>query len=58
MVAGIVGIIYSAQTRSLYQQGDIEGSRRASRSASIWLIVSIVVGLISSVFYIVAKCLL
>ncbi len=58
MVAGIVGIIYSAQTRSLYQQGDIEGSRRASRTASIWLIVSIVVGLISSVFYIVAKGLL
>lgn len=44
--AGIVGIIYSAMVRSKYSIGDYEGAAKASSRASLWLIISIVVGII------------
>lgn len=47
---GIIGIIYSAMTRSRYDQGDYAGARNASKWASVWLIISLVLGLIQGVF--------
>lgn len=51
-VPGIVAIIYSASVSSKFYQGDIEGSRRASRNAEIWIIVSFVLGVITNTLYI------
>lgn len=51
-VAGIVAIVFSALVSSRYFAGDYAGARRASRTAEIWIIVSIVLGVISAVAYI------
>lgn len=52
MIPGIVAIIFSAQVSSRYYRGDIEGSRRASRMAEIWIIVSFVLGVLSATLYV------
>lgn len=50
-VPGIVAIIYSSQVSSKYNMGDIEGAKRASRYAQIWIIVAFVLGVLSSTLY-------
>lgn len=50
MIPGIVAIIYSAKVTSRYEQGDYEGSMQASESAELWLIITIVCGLVSLPF--------
>ncbi len=50
-IPGIVAIIFSAQVSSKFYQGDIEGSRRASRNAEIWIIISFVLGVITSTLW-------
>lgn len=50
MIPGIVAIIYSAKVTSRYEEGDYEGSMRASESAELWLIIAIVCGLVSIPF--------
>lgn len=50
-IPGIVAIIYSSQVSSKYNMGDIEGAKRASRYAQIWIIVSFVLGVLSSTLY-------
>ncbi len=50
-VAGIVAIIYSSQVSARYYQGDMEGSKRASRRAEAWIIASVVVGVAMSAFW-------
>ena len=50
-IPGIVAIVFSSQVSTRYAVGDIEGSRRASRNAEIWIIVSFVLGVISAVLY-------
>ena len=51
-IPGIVAIIFSAQVSSRFHQGDIEGAKRASRNAEIWIIVSFVLGILSNTLYI------
>ncbi len=51
LIPGIVAIIFSSQVSSRYFGGDIEGARRASRNAEIWIIVSFVLGVLSSTLY-------
>ncbi|MDE7410045.1 MAG: phosphoribosylglycinamide formyltransferase [Muribaculaceae bacterium] len=51
-VPGIVAIIYSASVSSKFYQGDMEGARRASRNAEIWIIISFVLGVITNTLYI------
>lgn len=51
-IPGIVAIIFSAKVSSKFYQGDIEGSRRASRNAEIWIIISFVLGVLSNTLYI------
>lgn len=46
--AGIVAIIFAAQVSQSYYAGDYEGAERNSRRAQIWIIVSFVLGLLSS----------
>ena len=49
--AGIVAIVYSSSVSSKYFARDYEGARRASRRAEIWIIVSIVTGVIINALY-------
>ncbi len=51
LIPGIVAIIFSAQVSSKFYQGDIEGARRASRNAEIWIIISFVLGVITNTLY-------
>ncbi|MDE5806725.1 MAG: CD225/dispanin family protein [Muribaculaceae bacterium] len=47
----IVAIIYSAQVSSKYYAKDYEGARRCSERAQIWIIASIVLGVVSMALY-------
>ncbi len=49
--AGVVAIIYSTQVSSKYYAGDMEGARRSSERAQIWIIVSFVVGVLVQSLY-------
>ncbi|MDE6018684.1 MAG: phosphoribosylglycinamide formyltransferase [Muribaculaceae bacterium] len=51
-IPGIVAIINSAKVSSKYYEGDMEGAKRASRNAEIWIIVSFVLGVITNTLYI------
>ena len=51
-IPGIVAIIYSAKVSSRYFEGDLEGSKRASHNAEIWIIISFVLGVITSTLYV------
>lgn len=50
-IPGIVAIVFSSQVSSRYFSGDVEGAKRASNRAQIWIIVSFVLGLLSSTLY-------
>lgn len=50
-IPGIVAIIYSAKVSSRFYEGDFDGARRASERAEIWIIVSFVLGVISSTLW-------
>ncbi|MDE7080456.1 MAG: phosphoribosylglycinamide formyltransferase [Muribaculaceae bacterium] len=49
--AGVVAIIYSTQVSSKYYAGDMEGARRCSERAQIWIIVSFVIGVLVQSLY-------
>lgn len=49
--AGIAAIVFSANVSSRYFARDYEGARRASRQAEIWIIVSIVTGVVFNALY-------
>lgn len=51
-IPGIVAIIYSAKVSSRFYEGDLEGARRASRNAEIWIIISFVLGVITNTLYV------
>ena len=50
-IPGIVAVIFSSQVSSRYYSGDIEGARRASKAAEIWIIVSFVLGVVAATLY-------
>lgn len=52
IVPGIVAIYFSAMVSSRYYERDYEGARRASHKAEIWIIVSIVLGVVSAALYV------
>lgn len=49
--AGVVAIVFAAQVSSRYFARDLEGAKRASRNAEIWIIVSIVAGIVFNALY-------
>lgn len=51
MIPGIVAIVFSSSVSSRYYAGDIEGAKRASKRAQIWIIVSVVTGIIWASLY-------
>ena len=50
---GIVALVYSSKVSTLYNNGDYEGSRRASERAGLWVIISFVAGIIWAPFYLI-----
>lgn len=50
-IPGIIAIIFSSQVSSKYFAGDLEGARKSSRMAEIWIIVSFVLGVLSATLY-------
>lgn len=50
-IPGIVAIVQSAKVSSKYYAGDIEGAKRASHNAEVWIIVSFVLGVLSNTLY-------
>lgn len=50
-IAGIVAVVFSTMVSSRFYAHDYEGSRRASRNAQIWIIISIVLGVVTNAIY-------
>ncbi|MCM1292491.1 MAG: CD225/dispanin family protein [Bacteroides sp.] len=46
LIPGIVAVVYGSKVSSRYNEGDYEGAQKASERAELWLIISIVVGLV------------
>ena len=46
MPIGVVAIIYAAGVNTKYDRGDIEGARKASDRAQLWIMLSVVLGLL------------
>ncbi len=51
-IPGIAAIVFSSMVSSRYAAGDVDGARRASRMAQIWIIVSFVLGVLTASLYI------
>ncbi|HHX32560.1 MAG TPA: CD225/dispanin family protein [Bacteroidales bacterium] len=51
---GVVGIVYAARVDSLYYNRRYDEAEASSRKAKTWTLVSVVVGLVYLVFWIVA----
>ena len=43
---GIVSIIYATMVNSRFDRGDVEGAKKASETAQMWIILSITLGLL------------
>ncbi|MDE5838219.1 MAG: CD225/dispanin family protein [Paramuribaculum sp.] len=54
---GIVAIIYSSKVNSRFTSGDYDGAQKASDAAAIWILVTVVLGLISLPFQILISLL-
>jgi len=52
---GIVSIVYAAQVSGLVASGNIAAAQEASRKAKLWGILSVVIGLISTVIAIIVQ---
>lgn len=54
---GIVALIYATKVEPRYEGGDLEGARKASDSAEMWLIITIVAGIVWAPFSMVLAML-
>lgn len=50
-IPAIVALVFASQVTNKYVMGDIEGAKRSSRNAEIWIIVSFVLGVLSSTLW-------
>lgn len=50
---GIVAIVYSSKVNSRFTSGDYEGAKKASENAAIWILATVVLGLIALPFQII-----
>ena len=55
LLPGIVAVIFASQVSSRYNMGDYEGAQRASSRAELWLILTIVIGLVWTPFSLVLQ---
>lgn len=54
---GIVALIYSTKVSSRYSNGDYDGAKRASELAGMWIIVTVICGIIAIPFQIIMALL-
>lgn len=54
----IVALVYGIQVSSKYDSGDYAGAGKASERASLWLIISIVAGLVAAPFTILISMMM
>jgi hypothetical protein len=54
---GVVSIVFATQVNTKVAAGDIQGAVAASKSAKLWLIVSVCLGLLVGVVVILANVL-
>ena len=54
---GAVAIYYSAQVNSRFTVGDLDGAVKASERAQLWIMLTIVIGLISAPFQVILQML-
>lgn len=47
-IPGVIAIFFSSQVSGRWYAGDDEGARKASRRAEMWIILSVVLGLVSN----------
>ena len=52
-IFGIVAIIFAAQVNGFIADNKIDAARRASSSAAIWIWVSVAVGLLTWMFFLI-----
>jgi len=52
--SGIVAIVYATRVSTLYNAGNIQGALSASKNARLWSIISVGVGLVLGVIYLIA----
>ena len=52
LVPGIVALIYSTKVSSRFSMGDYAGAKAASENAAMWIIVTVVCGIIAVPFQI------
>lgn len=50
-IPGLVAAYFSSRVSSRYYQGDLEGAKKASDMAQVWIIVSFVLGVLSATLY-------
>lgn len=55
MPCGIAAIIYSTKANTAKAKGDLEEARQAASRAKMWLIVSVVVGLVTTALILLAS---
>lgn len=55
MIPAIVALVNALRVSSLYNSGQFEEARKASGRAELWLIISIVAGLVMLPFYLVSS---
>ena len=49
---GITAIVYSTKVNSLLATGDIEGAKSASKTAKLFVNISVVLGILAAIFYV------
>ena len=50
-IPGIIAIVFSSQVSNRYFSGDIEGAKQSSRLAQIWIIISVVIGVVGATLW-------
>ena len=54
VIGGVIAIVYASQVNTRLAAGDIAGAQSASKAAYGWITANVIIGLIGSLFYILA----
>ena len=55
LIGGIISIVYAANANTKAARGDLQGAMSDARTSRIWMWVSIGIGVVVGVLYIVAE---
>lgn len=54
LIGGIIGIVYAAQVDTKWAQGDVQGAQKSSDNAKLWVMISLGIGIVITIFYVFA----